>query len=257
MQVCCCTSLLPRSSATPLPASPRDAASPGGSATASRPHMPPAARRPGLNDAQHDAMTLLCPPHSAPATIPPQCTRTHTSCANGVTHEHEMRPAPSRSARGVRDSTRVHATKSRQARRPRSRIRGHGHKSLCYVASRAVLAPPRDPTLPAPANDAAGTRAGGIPRQRVRRAADTAFHAEAPRQLLVRPRVQPLRGSGQRGRRQGGGPHRLGPAPTPRRSGPRPGGDGAEPTVRRDHYQNASRPPNDPIMTPSWPPNDP
>ena len=193
MQVCCCTSLLPRSSATPLPASPRDAASPGGSATASRPHMPPAARRPGLNDAQHDAMTLLCPPHSAPATIPPQCTCTHTSCANGVTHEHEMRPAPSRSARGVRDSTRVHATKSRQARRPRSRIRGHGHKSLCYVASRVVLAPPRDPALPAPANDAAGTRAGGIPRQRVRRAADTAFHAEAPRQLLDTARTHHAR----------------------------------------------------------------
>jgi len=167
-----------------------------------------------------------------PPTTARRCTRTHTPCANGVTHEHAMRPAPSRSARGVRDSTRVHATKSRQARRPRSRIRGHGHKSLCYVASRVVLAPPRDPALPAPANDAAGTRAGGIPRQRVRRAADTAFHAEAPRQLLVRPRVQPLRGSGQRGRRQGGGPHRLGPAPTPRRSGPRPGGDGAEPTVR-------------------------
>ena len=253
MQVCCCTSLLPRSSATPLPASPRDAASPGGSATTPRPHMPLAARHPDPDilhmRLSHASTMQKC----TPPTTARHCTRTHTSCATRATHEHAMRPAPSRSARGVRDSTRVHATKSRQARRPRSRIRGHGHKSLCYVASRVVLAPPRDPALPAPANDAAGTRAGGIPRQRVRRAADTAFNAEAPRQLLVRPRVQPLRGSGQRGRRQGGGPHRLGPAPTPRRSGPRPGGDGAEPTVRRDHYQNASRPPNDPLMTPNGP----
>jgi hypothetical protein len=193
MQVCCCTSLLPRSSATPLPASPRDAASPGGSATTPRPHMPLAARHPDPDilhmRLSHASTMQKC----TPPTTARRCTRTHTPCANGVTHEHAMRPAPSRSARGVRDSTRVHATKSRQARRPRSRIRGHGHKSLCYVASRVVLAPPRDTALPAPANDAAGTRAGGIPRQRVRRAADTAFHAEAPRQLLDTARTHHAR----------------------------------------------------------------
>ena len=206
MQVCCYTSLLPRSSATPLPASPRDATSPGSSATASRPHMPSAARRPGLDDAQHAATTLLCPSHSAPATIPPQCTRTHTSCATRATHEHAMRPAPSRSARGVRDNTRVHATKSRHRGGRDRASRSHGHKSLCHVVSRAVLAPPRDPTLPAPANDAAGTRAGGIPRQRERRAAAHGIPRRgAPPATGAAARAACV-AADTRGRRQGGGP---------------------------------------------------
>ena len=117
-----------------------------------------------------------------------------------------MRPAPSRSARGVRDSTLVHATTSRHRGGRDRASRSHGHKSLCHVVSRAVLAPPRDPTLPAPANNAAGTRAGGIPRQRERRAAAHGIPRRgAPPATGAAARAACV-AADTRGRRQGGGP---------------------------------------------------
>ena len=115
----------------------------------------------------------------------------------------------------MRDTTRVHATTSRHRGGRDRASRSHGHKSLCQVVSRAVLAPPRDPTLPAPANYATGTRAGGIPRQRERRAAAHGIPRRGAPPATGAAARAACAAADTRGRRQGGGPSQAGPCAHP------------------------------------------
>ena len=154
-----------------------------GSAPTLRPRTPPAARRPDLNDAQHAAMTL----HSTTFCAIHKCSTLHTARTRHARHARSMSTRPGRPTRGTR-ATRAAARASipQSPRQTRSRSR-HGHEVAnkvlrsCGYARRPGIA--CDPTLPATANDADGTRAGGIPRRTASTPMPTAATGAALRPL--------------------------------------------------------------------------
>ena len=182
--------------------------------------------------------TAYCHNSALPTTL---CASHNSSTMH--THAHIMRDTRDARARDAASPVAERARRARQhararhkvatPRRPRSRIAkpraqkfvSRGFARRLGTAMRSYPARPSPlTTRPARVPEAFHANASGArPR--------TAFHAEAPRQLPVRPRVQPAWQQTRAAGDKAEAPHRLGPAPTPRHSGPRPGGDGAEPTV--------------------------
>ena len=100
-----------------------------------------------LNDAQHAAMTL----HSTTFCAIHKCSTLHTARTRHARHARSMSTRPGQPTRGMR-ATRAAARASmpRSPRQTRSRSRHRATRSrtkFCVlVVTRAVLAPPRDPT---------------------------------------------------------------------------------------------------------------
>ena len=165
----------PRSPARTRASTPHTTPPAGGSAPTLRPRMLPAARRPGLNDALNAAMSL----HNTRLCATQNCSTLHT-------HAHTMRDTHEARARAAASPLAERARLARQRARACHKVCdkrgadlriGHevGNTSFPFLWLRNVHAicgyahrpgTHNSTTLPAPADDADGTRAGGIPRQR-------------------------------------------------------------------------------------------
>ena len=180
----------PRSPARTRASTPHTTPPAGGSAPTLRPRMLPAARRPGLNDALNAAMSL----HNTRLCATQNCSTLHT-------HAHTMRDTHEARARAADSPLAERARLARQRARACHKVcdkRGAdlriGHevgtssRSCGYVTvgnkvhARCGYAhrpgTHNSTTLPAPADNADGTRAGGIPSQRT---------ASAPMRLYRTP----------------------------------------------------------------------
>ena len=115
----------PRSPTRPRASTPCAAPPFIGSAPTLRPRMPPAARRPDPNDAQHAAMTL----HRTTFCAIHKCSTLHTARTHHARHARSMSTRPSQPTRGTR-ATRAAARASmpRSPRQTRSRSRHDGHE---------------------------------------------------------------------------------------------------------------------------------